>query len=42
MSSLRRELGHIDGRIDLLVEAIADAELPVDVVKHSAWFPLHT
>jgi len=33
MSTLRRELGQIDSRIERLVDAIADAELPLDVVK---------
>ena len=33
MSILRRELGQIDGRIERLVDAIADGELPLDVIK---------
>ena len=33
MSTLRRELGQIDSRIERLVDAIADGELPLDVIK---------
>ena len=33
MNTLRRELGQIDGRIERLVDAIADGELPLDVIK---------
>ena len=36
MSTLRRELGQIDGRINRLVDAIVDGELSLDVIKQQA------